>query len=96
MNQKENNIRVAFDKIAPQDVQCSSKSLPSNCDNNILDNTATIRYTTKYVSKAEKSSKQLLRALEKMVRCSEESDTIPCKVAFDDFQSARGLEDGLQ
>ena len=49
----------------------------ANCDRQLLlDHQATIRYTTKYVSKAEKASKQLLRALEKMVRCSEDTDSV--------------------
>ena len=48
----------------------------ANCDRQLLlDHEATIRYTTKYVSKAEKTSRQLLRALEKMVRCSDETDS---------------------
>ena len=49
----------------------------ANCDRQLLlDHQATIRYTTKYVGKSEKTSKQLLRALQKMVRFSEDSDTV--------------------
>ena len=49
----------------------------ANCDRQLLlDHQATIRYTTKYVGKAEKTSKQLLRALQKMVRYSDETDTV--------------------